>query len=256
MLKKFDKMLRKEKKVQVDSGEIQNKRIYIDWGRQGGIILGYVAIMLGFYGIIANTMMFNQYGNWISYVDMDRTILFWAYTTFISPNLEPLIFVLILIAITSLIIVFSIIDWHSSTILLILIPGLIIFILDIYWTLIYLPISIITGTFIYSFTSQGLTIVLLFLVCFALTFKEDIPQYGIKASIWLVPFLIALGFFFYTIMFGVSIEPLILQFGSGEGWINILILILTVLSGSLSSMKLKKERIKRKEIREFSELSR
>ena len=109
MLKKFDKMLRKEKKVQVDSGEIQNKRIHIDWGRQGGIILGYLVILLGFYGIIANTMMFDQYDNWISFVDMDRTILFWAYTTFISPYIEPVIFVLILIAITSLIIVFSII---------------------------------------------------------------------------------------------------------------------------------------------------
>jgi len=43
MVKKFfslfsDKILRKKREVQVDSGEIQNKRIHIDWGRQGGII--------------------------------------------------------------------------------------------------------------------------------------------------------------------------------------------------------------------------
>ena len=109
-----------------------------------------------------------------------------------------------------------------------------------------------TGTnIIYSFTLQGFSIVLLFFVCFGLTYKEDIPQYGIKASIWMVPLIVALGFIFYTIMFGVSIEPLILQFGSGEGWINILILVLTVLSGSLSGMKIKQKVIRRKELSNY-----
>lgn len=50
--------------------------IKIDWGRQGGVILLYIIALLGYYGIIANTMMFDQYGNWISYEVMDRTILF------------------------------------------------------------------------------------------------------------------------------------------------------------------------------------
>jgi hypothetical protein len=49
-------------------------------------------------------------------------------------------------------------------------------------------------------------------------------------------------------MFGFSVEPFVLQFGSGEGYINLLILIITVLSGSLSGMRIKKEITKRKEI--------
>jgi len=196
--------------------------------------------------------MIDHFGNWISFVDLDRTVIFWTFTTYLSALLDPTLYILILLVIMSLIIVFSIIDWHSYLAILILIPVLIIFILDIYWTLIYLPTSIMTGTnIIYSFTLQGFSIVLLFFVCFGLTYKEDIPQYGIKASIWMVPLIVALGFIFYTIMFGVSIEPLILQFGSGEGWINILILVLTVLSGSLSGMKIKQKVIRRKELSNY-----
>jgi hypothetical protein len=240
---------KKQEKAEELKGESQNKRIYIDWGRQGGVFLGYTIIVLGFYGIIANTMMIDDFGKGISFVDMDRTILFWTYTTYIWPNLEPVIFVLLLLAITSLIIVFSLIDWHSSVILLILIPVYIAYALGLYWNLFNLVTVVTSGEFYY--TIQGFTIILLFLVCFGLTYKEDIPQYGIKASIWLVPLIIAIGFLFYANMFGFSIEPLILQFGNGEGWINILILVFTMLSGSLSGMKIKQKVIKRKELSEL-----
>jgi len=228
-----------------DSSE-QKGFIKIDWGRQGGVILGYLAVFFGYFGVIANTMMIDESGLWISFHDMDRTILFWTYETYISPSFNPFIFLIILIIFLMLIIFFSLKDGDSSLLLLILIPVLIIFILDIYWTLIRLPITVTTGTFIFSFNIQGLAIILLFLVCFGLTYKEDISLYGIKASIWLVPFIIAGSFFFYTMMFGFSIEPFILQFGSGEGYMNILILTLTVLAGSVSGMKLKQYKRKEK----------
>jgi len=219
--------------------------VSIDWGRQGGVIISYLAVFFGYFGIIVNTTMIDQTGLWISYFDMDRTILFWTFKTYISSYLNPIIFVLILIILMSLIVIFSLKEWHSSLILSILIPVLIIFLLDVYWTLIYLPVSIATGTFIFSFTIQSLALCLLFLVSFGLTYKEDIPLYGIKISIWLVPLIIAEAFIFYTIMFGISIEPYILQFGSGEGYINMLILIITVLAGSLSGMKLSQSRRKK-----------
>jgi len=84
-----------------------------------------------------------------------------------------------------------------------------------------------------------LPILLLFIVSFLLTYREDIPHYGIKASIWLVPLLIVEGFLFYWIMFGFSAEPFILQFAHGEGYLNILILYGCTFTGSLSGMKLK-----------------
>lgn len=244
------KILRKKKKVQVDGypGEIQDKKIHIDWGRQGGIILGYLVIVLGYYGFIANTMLVDKWGFGISYVDMDRTIIFWTHETYFSSMLSPILFILILIALMVLIIVFSLKDWHSLLILLVLIPIFILFILDLYWNLFNIVNVINTGTT--YFTIQAFSIVLLFIVCFGLTLKEDIPEYGIKASLWMVPLIIAIGFFFYTLMFGFSLEPFVLQFGSGEGYINLLILILTVLSGSLSGMKIKKDIIQRKEISE------
>ena len=81
---------------------------------------------------------------------------------------------------------------------------------------------------------------LLFFVCFWLTYKEDIAHYGIRASLWLIPFIVFEGFFFYLIMFGFSAEPFILQFASIKGYINILILLVINLCGALSGMYLRK----------------
>ncbi len=143
----------------------------IEWGRQGGVIFGYIIVLLGYYGIIANTVMFDQFGNWISFVDMNESLLIFTYLTY--------------------------------------------------------------------FQSFFLPALLLLLVSFLLAYKEDVPQYGIKASIWIVPLLIAQGFIFYFIMFGFSMEPFLLQFASIEGYINILILYGLVIFGSVFGMKLK-----------------
>lgn len=143
----------------------------IEWGRQGGVIFGYIIVLLGYYGIIANTVMFDQFGNWISFVDMNESLLIFTYLTY--------------------------------------------------------------------FQSFFLPALLLLLVSFLLAYKEDVPQYGIKASIWIVPLLIAQGFLFYFIMFGFSMEPFLLQFASIEGYINILILYGLVIFGSVFGMKLK-----------------
>jgi hypothetical protein len=124
-------------------------------------------------------MLYDEYGNWISYLIMDKTILIWTYTTYTR--------------------------------------------------------SFFIGA------------ILVLVVCFILTYKEDIPHYGIRASIWLVPIIIIEGFIFYFVMFGFSFEPIILQFVHIEGYLNILILIGLTLSGSLIGMKLKQLSIRKKE---------
>jgi len=149
-----------------------------EWGRQGGVIFGYIVVLLGYYGILANTVMFDQYGNWISFIEMDKRLLIFTYQTY--------------------------------------------------------------------FQSLFLPAILLLLVSFLLTYKEEIPQYGIKASIWIVPLLIAQGFIFYFIMFGFSMEPFILQFASIEGYLNVIILYGLVIFGSVCGMKLKQRSIKKR----------
>jgi len=168
----------KIKKEGEEAGK-QRKRININFGRQGGIFLGYVIIILGFYGIIANTVMTDRFGEWIFIGDMNRTLLIWPYLA--------------------------------------------------------------------SFRNFFLPFLLLFIVCFALTFKEDIPAYGIKASLWLVPVIIAQGFIFYWSMFGFSLEPFTLQFLHLEGYVNIILLYSTVLIGSFLGMILKRLATTRKE---------
>ncbi len=153
----------------------------IEWGRQGGVIFGYIVVLLGYYGIIANTVMFDQYGSWISFAEMDKSLLIFTYQTY--------------------------------------------------------------------FQSFFLPALLLLLISFLLTYKEETPQYGIKASIWIVPILIAQGFIFYFIMFGFSMEPFILQFASIEGYFNVLVLYGLVISGSVFGMKLKQRSIKKRKFR-------
>ena len=165
-----------EKEIELGT---QKKRIRIDFGRQGGIFLAYTIIILGFYGIIANTVMTDLFGYWIPFLDMDRTLLIWPYLSSVKNFFLPFL--------------------------------------------------------------------LLFIICFALTYKEDIPAYGIKASLWLVPIIIAEGFLFYWGMFGISLEPFTLQFLHIEGYINLMLLFLMVIIGSLLGMVLKKLVVKRKE---------
>jgi len=161
-----------------DSNEKEKGYFKVDWGRQGGLIVGYIVVLLGYYGIIANTIMFDQYGQWISFTEMNKSILIYTYQSYIQSLFFPAL--------------------------------------------------------------------LLLLVSFLLTYKEDVPQYGIKASIWIVPFLIIEGFVFYYIMHGFSMEPFILQFTTLEGYINILILYGLLLSGSISGMKLKQRNLKKR----------
>lgn len=168
-----------ERQIELNNSS-EKGHIKIDWGRQGGVILAYVVALLGYYGIIANTVMFDKYGDWISFVDMDRTIFFWTYTTYIRNFFLPAL--------------------------------------------------------------------LLFLICFLLTYKEDIPHYGLKASIWLIPLIIAEGFIFYAIMFGFSSEPLILKFTRIEGYFDIVIISGLAISGAVCGMKTKHTIAKRKKI--------
>lgn len=96
----------------------------------------------------------------------------------------------------------------------------------------------------YFIPSFALPWLILFLVCFWITYKEDIAHYGIRASLWLVPFIIFEGFLFYTIMFGSEsnfnpFEPFIYLFVSIQGYINLLILFGINMGGALSGMLLK-----------------
>lgn len=211
--------------------------VKIDWGRQGGVILAYIVVFLGYFGLIANTIMLDDFDDWLHNTEMNPSVLFWTYKIYSTSLFEPNLFILILIILSSLIIFFSIKKWHSFPILMVLIPIFLIFTLDLYWNLINIFTVIASGALYINI--QGLAVLLLFFVCFALTYTEDIPYYGIKASIWLVPFLIVEAFVFHLLIFGFSFEPFLLQFGRLEGYVNIFMLIIITLSGSNLGKRMK-----------------
>lgn len=88
---------------------------------------------------------------------------------------------------------------------------------------------------------------ILFLVCFIITYREDNPHYGIKNSIWFIPLIVLVSFLWYWIIFGVFIDPFLLQFASWQGYINLIILLAISLSGAISGMRLKMYVISRRE---------
>ncbi|MHA2397476.1 MAG: hypothetical protein ACXADU_01135 [Promethearchaeota archaeon] len=172
--------------------------VKIDWGRQGGVIAGYIVILLGYFGIIANLVMYNEYGKWLSFLELP---LFSNYGVLSSGIMH-------------------------------FFPGRDIF----FWSYI---------TYRATYFLPGL---LLFFVCFLMTYKEEIPHYGIKASLWVVPLIIIEGFILYNMMFGFSLEPFYLKFMRIEGYIDILILFGLAISGALCGMKVKQYKVRRKSI--------
>lgn len=168
--------------MKMEEGESFAGHFKLNMGKQGNFIFAFISILLGYYGIISNLIMFDIYGNQIPYTDpelFDRTLLIWSFLTYVKT--------------------------------------------------LFLPPT------------------LLFFVCFIITYKEDIPHYGIKASIWFVPIIICIGISWYWIMFGLSILPLQHLFGNWKGYLNMFILLLINLSGAISGFMFKKIVLLRKQ---------
>lgn len=92
-----------------------------------------------------------------------------------------------------------------------------------------------------------LPVLLLFGICFFVTYKEEIPNYGIKHAIWFVPIIILCSIIWYWVISGFSAEPLSLFFLSWKGYLTILILYAINISGAISGMKLKQFTSKKRE---------
>ncbi|GAB4309939.1 MAG: hypothetical protein Kow0069_09690 [Promethearchaeota archaeon] len=81
--------------------------------------------------------------------------------------------------------------------------------------------------------------VLLFLVCAFLTYSEDLPHYGAKNSLWLVPITALISFGWFWAIEGLSLDPLVLLLGTAQGWFNLFVLFATNGLGSLFGWRLK-----------------
>ncbi|TFF98594.1 MAG: hypothetical protein EU547_01060 [Promethearchaeota archaeon] len=155
---------------------------HLNMRRQGVFLFAFIIILLGYYGIINNMIMFDIYGNQIPYTDpllFDPAILIWPFLT--------------------------------------------------YFDTFFLPLTLLFG------------------VCFFITYREDIPHYGIKASIWFVPIIISMGFIWYWVMFGFSILPFQYLFGDWKGYVNFFILFGNNLCGAISGALFKEMIVQRKE---------
>ncbi|MHA2197002.1 MAG: hypothetical protein ACXABO_15560 [Promethearchaeota archaeon] len=46
----------KEKSLLKDTSELEG-HFHLDWGRQGTVILAYIVVLLGYFGIVANIIL-------------------------------------------------------------------------------------------------------------------------------------------------------------------------------------------------------
>jgi hypothetical protein len=158
----------------------KHSHIKLELKKQGNLFLAFLTITLGYFGVIANIVMYNESNNQIPYPDWNGDLIIWSYQTYLQTYFIPAL--------------------------------------------------------------------ILFFVCFLLTYKEDIPRYGIKHSLWFVPIIIIQSIIWYWVMYGFSGIPFLLLFGNGEGYLTILILNSINLSGALAGKKIKELVIRREKI--------
>lgn len=153
-------------------------RIEFHLKNQGKFIIAFVVLFYGYYGIMANMLMYNALGNQISKSTWEEGFLvIWSFLAYPRTYFLP---------------------------------------------------AILTA-----------------IVCFLLTYTEEIPYYGIKNSLWFVPITVTFSIFWYWMIFGFSVEPFVLLFGHYNGYLNIIILTAINLSSSFAGMRIKQYIIER-----------
>ena len=85
----------------------------------------------------------------------------------------------------------------------------------------------------------GGMVLILLLVGFFLTYREDISLYGVKYTLYFVPITTFFSLLWYWINTGQLGQGLVLLFGNFRGYLTILITIILLGSGSFIGLKFK-----------------
>jgi hypothetical protein len=93
-----------------------------------------------------------------------------------------------------------------------------------------------------------LSVIFLFLIIFFMTFRENFFEYGMRNSIWTIPFIIVESWIWYWFIYGFDITVIGVYFIRIETYINLLSLLVIILSatfsGAISKEKYKEYREK------------
>lgn len=92
--------------------------------------------------------------------------------------------------------------------------------------------------------SSYLSFILLFGIVFFLVFREQFFEYGIRNSIWLLPFILVESWLWYWIIYGFDITIIGAFFIRIEGWITIASLLSVILTAAIVAA-ISKERYKK-----------
>lgn len=77
-----------------------------------------------------------------------------------------------------------------------------------------------------------LSAIILFLIIFLMTFRENFYEYGMRNSIWTIPFIIFESWVWYWFINGFNIAVIGVYFTRIEGYLTILSLIALILSAT------------------------
>ncbi len=102
--------------------------------------------------------------------------------------------------------------------------------------------------------STILSLVILIAIIFLMVIKENFYEYGIRNSIWLVPIIILLSWFWYWLLNGFDIALIGVYFTRIEGYLTIISLFginfISAISAAIIKEKYKRYIAKIKEIKE------
>jgi hypothetical protein len=89
--------------------------------------------------------------------------------------------------------------------------------------------------------SSILSLVILFAIIFFMTFREKFYEYGLRNSIWMIPLVIIMSWFWYWVVYGFNIVVIAIYFTRIEGYITILtlagVIILSAILGAYTKTR-------------------
>ncbi len=209
----------------------------LNLARQGNIILTLLLIHFVFFGFLSNFFPKETILNPETNKTLAENIVFLYKVMFYPVPLisVPLIFSLLILVISILIIGIMLLIFTEKSIPSIILIGVSI-------TLFFLNIALAYFGFINAnVTLSFYPVILLFLIVFIMVFRETFYEYGIRNSIWLVPFIIVETWIWYFFIYEFNLLIIPLYFIRIESYITILSLLgINLLAAILAALAKRK----------------
>jgi len=215
----------------------------IKLANQGNFILTLLLIHFVFFGLLSNVYpkLATELLDGTKVPDINKTLaenILWLYRVIFYPIpilSVPLIFSLLILVLSIFIIGIILLIFTKKTI-----PSFILLGVSIALFILSVILSY-NGPININITLSFYPVIVLFLIVFLMVFRETFYEYGIRNSIWLIPFIIVESWIWYFFIYEFNLLIIPLYFIRIESYITILSLLginfLAAILGALAKRK-------------------